>query len=662
MNRFISIFWGILVFLISLMPYETMAQNTTKTAYQKRMEQIEKELAQKFGYSEPNNIVALEIMNGMYEYLSGKNTSRAKIYSWYINEQEKAKKLKTQADFDREKREQEEALAREKEAEAKRAAELENEKIRNTDYYIIRKNIKNDFEKWNQKGEFESTSAYEERLKSQSVSKFYELCKDELINSYDITAKLQNYNADEQYYPITITFGTHIWREFKIERESYDCKLYISIKDAPEFKKNFYERSNKWEGEITDFVLDADDCLALTKVTYVRYGYNFDAGGYYVHDKYECIVPIKNARKVEFAFKDLEIQNPYCQNAIWNVNTIRLAEEEQRRQDSISCSEYNRVMDSIVTAYNQELLQNEYNFDKATIKFYPCVLDEISGHEHEIKLCLIKDINNITKKYNSLKESFETAKVACTEYNKQLDSIVDTYNQQLLQEEYNFEKQTIKFRKLECCHGIEKRFDKEKVVIDNDYKLIKQRIDSIACIEYNKQLDSIVRVYNQKLLQEEYNFDKKTIEIRHLEFGKEIAKRYGEAKNNISNNYNSIMAEANKNKKTIEDYKLSCFDDIKSFAFENYNQKLYNNAPSCLIKNISQNNTYCKHSQKIVDILIEVTIDMNNQLNKEWAKNGQRFESKVDFFNSYVKFYPYNVVAINPEYKAILKERKKTKK
>ena len=122
------------------------------------------------------------------------------------------------------------------------------------------------------------------------------------------------------------------------------------------------------------------------------------------------------------------------------------------------------------------------------------------------------------------------------------------------------------------------------------------------------------------------------------------------------------MAEASKNKKTIEDYKRTCSDDIKSFAFENYNQKLYNNAPSCLIKNISQNNTYYKHSQKIVDILIEVTVDMNNQLNKEWTKNGQYFESKVDFFNSYVKFYPYNVVAINPEYKTILKERKNAKK
>ena len=102
MNRFTSILCGILVFLITLMPYETMAQNTNKTAYQKRMEQIDKEMAQKFGYSEPNDIVALEILNGMAEYLKGQNTSRAKIYSWYINEQEKAKKLKTQADFDRE--------------------------------------------------------------------------------------------------------------------------------------------------------------------------------------------------------------------------------------------------------------------------------------------------------------------------------------------------------------------------------------------------------------------------------------------------------------------------------------------------------------------------------------------------------------------------------
>ena len=652
MNRFISILLGILVFLISFMPYETMAQNTTKTAYQKRMEQIDKEMAQKFGYSEPNDIVALEILNGMAEYLKGQNTSRAKIYSWYINEQEKAKKLKTQADFDREKREQDAALAQKKEAEAKRAAKMEELRLKYTDYYEVIDEIKKDFEKWCQKGEFESSTAYEERLKSKSESQFYNICSDNITTRYkrlSIRGELQQYNADNQYFPVKIYFNPGSYQEERY----FNLNIPVSVENAPEFKNNYKKDAWHPKCDIGNLVF-IDNYLVLKKISYSGKEYE---------------LPLEKYTEVKFAFKDLGIQNPYCQNAIWSVNTIRLAEEEQRRQDSISCSEYNRVMDSIVTAYNQELLQNEYNFDKETIKFYPMDLDEISGHEHEIKLCLIKDRNNITKKYNSLKESFETAKVACAEYNKQLDSIVDTYNQQLLQEEYNFEKQTIKSRKLECGQGIEKRFDKEKVVIDNDYKLIKQRIDSIACIEYNKQLESTVATYNQKLLQEEYNFDKKTVKFLPLDLdsgkkGQEIERCFNEERDKIDKKYNSIMDEAYKSKKIVDDYKQNNFKELVSFKFENYNNHdMYNNCPGYLTRNIANASAYnSRYSSALVEKLMEVTVDINTQLNNEWTKNGQYFENKVDFFNSFVKFWPYNVVSINPDYKTILKEKKKAKK
>lgn len=734
MNRFISILLGILVFLISFMPYETMAQNTTKTAYQKRMEQIDKEMAQKFGYSEPNDIVALEILNGMAEYLKGQNTSRAKIYSWYINEQEKAKKLKTQADFDREKREQDALLAQKKEAEAKRAAEKENEKIRSTDYYIIRKNIKNDFEKWNQKGEFESTSAYEERLQNQSVSKFYDLCTDKLTDyykhDYDITAKLQNYNADEQYYPITITFGTDGWREFKIERETYASKLYVSIKDAQEFKEDFYERSNKWEGEITDFVLDADDCLVLPKVTYVRYGFNPDAG-YYVHDKYECIVPIKNGRKIEFAFKDLGIQNPYCQSAVWNVDMIRLAEEEkirqekeQRRQDSIACIEYNRQLDSLVTAYNQKLLQEEYNLDKKTIKFLPLEVGVRNGQE--IEKWFNEEQNSITKKYNSIMDSSnKNRKIVddykrtnyddlksfvfkervsslpsghnsytyynCPEYiykgilvsrayNKYSDELIAklieatvdintqlndewTRNGQYFENKVDFFDSFLNYST--GSRTINKNPKYESILKDKIYYKMpeeeRQRVDSINCVEYNHKLDSIVSTCNEKLRKEGYyNLKNEKIENVSLKCGKGIEDRFETEKDKVEKNFNTIMKEIDKNKKTIEDYKRINIDNIKSFSFakfvdntsDAYGRIITNQKPAYILD--------VREGDLLNEKLIEFIVDTNKQLNKEWSKDGQYFESKVEFYSIYLKF-GYHQVGVNPEYKTILKEKKKTK-
>ena len=569
MKRLATILIGTLVFLTSFMPYETMAQNTTKTAYQKRLEQIDKELAQKFGYSEPNDIVGLELMNGMAEYLKGRNTSRAKIYLWYINEQEAAKKLKTKVDFDREKREQEEA------------------KFKKTDYYIIRERIKNNFEEWCQKGEFESSTTYEERLKDSSVYQFYKTCTDKITYYYEkikIRGDLQQYNADNQYFPIIIYFDSGDYQKDRF----FNITIPIPVEKAPYFKDKY--RNDKWEKSDIGNLVFVDNYLVLKRIKYSGKKYDVQIGKY---------------KAVEFAFKDLGIQNPYCADAVWNIDMIRIAEEkriaEQRRLDSIACIKYNREIDSLILAYNQELLQNKYNFTK-------------------------KIINAV--------------RIQCgpgieTRYNTAKNNIIDNYN--------------------------------SIIAIAEAAKQKEQ--DSIACIDYNEQLDSIVESYNKKLLQEEYNFDKKTVKFLPLDLnsgkkGQEIKDWFNKEKKNINEKYNSIIADANNNKKIIEDYKQTNFNELKSFKFVNYNyHDMYNNCPGYLTRNIANPSAYnSKYSNALVEKLMEVTVDINTQLNNEWTKNGQYFENKVDFFNSFVKFWPYNVVSINPDYKTILKEKKKANK
>lgn len=785
MNRFISILLGILVFLISFMPYETMAQNTTKTAYQKRLEQIDKELAQKFGYSEPNDIVGLELMNGMAEYLKGRNTSRAKIYLWYINEQEKAKKLKTQADFDREKREQEAALAQKKEAEAKRAAKMEELRLKCTDYYEVIDEIKKDFEKWSQKGEFESSTAYEERLKSKSESQFYNICSDNITTRYkrlSIRGELQQYNADNQYFPVKIYFDPGYY-----QKDRYlNMNIPVSVENAPEFKNNYKKDAWHPKCDIGNLVF-VDNYLVLKKVSYSGKEYE---------------LPLEKYTEVKFAFKDLGIQNSYCQNAVFHLNMIENIKEEQRKEQQMlvqtNCEKYNRKLDSIVSMYNQKLLQEEYNFDSTTISYSPLecgpgieekfavakrkleekynsfindvfvrykdcinhfieecfdniknfVIEEegcadkkhhchcliqmfrgtldynnnyghVSCYEVENKIKeMIVDINTQlnsewtkngqyfeskidffntylkfisyhsivvinseyeTILYNKLPESERQRydSIACIEYNHKLDSIITTYNRELLQNEYNFPKSTIETHNLECGQGIEKRFSEAKKDIDNKFNKIKavaetakQRIqDSIACVGYNKQLDSIVAIYNKELLQHEYNLEKKTIQIQPLELisgkkNQEFEKRFNNEQNDIKGKYSSIIADANNNKKIVEDYKQTNFNELVSFKFENYNNHdIYNNCPGYLTRNIANASAYnSRYSSALVEKLMEVTVDINTQLNNEWTKNGQYFENKVDFFNSFVKFWPYNVVSINPDYKTILKEKKKAKK
>ena len=708
MNRFISILLGILVFLISFMPYETMAQNTTKTAYQKRMEQIDKEMAQKFGYSEPNDIVALEILNGMAEYLKGQNTSRAKIYSWYINEQEKAKKLKTQADFDREKREQDAALAQKKEAEAKRAAKMEELRLKYTDYYEVIDEIKKDFEKWCQKGEFESSTAYEERLKSKSESQFYNICSDNITTRYkrlSIRGELQQYNADNQYFPVKIYFNPGSYQEERY----FNLNIPVSVENAPEFKNNYKKDAWHPKCDIGNLVF-IDNYLVLKKISYSGKEYE---------------LPLEKYTEVKFAFKDLGIQNPYCQNAIWSVNTIRLAEEEQRRQDSIACIEYNRQLDSLVTAYNQKLLQEEYNLDKKTIKFLPLEVGVRNGQE--IEKWFNEEQNSITKKYNSIMDSSnKNRKIVddykrtnyddlksfvfkervsslpsghnsytyynCPEYiykgilvsrayNKYSDELIAklieatvdintqlndewTRNGQYFENKVDFFDSFLNYST--GSRTINKNPKYESILKDKIYYKMpeeeRQRVDSINCVEYNHKLDSIVSTCNEKLRKEGYyNLKNEKIENVSLKCGKGIEDRFETEKDKVEKNFNTIMKEIDKNKKTIEDYKRINIDNIKSFSFakfvdntsDAYGRIITNQKPAYILD--------VREGDLLNEKLIEFIVDTNKQLNKEWSKDGQYFESKVEFYSIYLKF-GYHQVGINPEYKTILKEKKNAKK
>lgn len=81
----------------------TFAQSQQKTAYEKRVEQIEKEAAQRLGYSQMNDIVSLLILDGLTDALSGRNTKKARVAMWFSEELEKAEKLKTSEDIRREK-------------------------------------------------------------------------------------------------------------------------------------------------------------------------------------------------------------------------------------------------------------------------------------------------------------------------------------------------------------------------------------------------------------------------------------------------------------------------------------------------------------------------------------------------------------------------------
>lgn len=507
-------------------------------------------------------------------------------------------------DIQRQKQQQEERDKAREAAEIEEMVRRSNERwevYKKSDEYKILESIANDFDRWSQKGEFETTFAYEERLKGQSIEKFYQLCEEKITNFFNgiriSDVKLQQYDADNQYFPVEVSISS------ANNSDSFIISIPIFIGDAPKFKSDF--RSSNWKKcKVYDLVFvdytphQVNPHLVPTKLSYNGIEYSMQ---------------IEDSRGIEISFKDLRgdngaCNNPFCNDAVWNIDMIRLAEEkriaEQRRLDSIACIKYNRELDSLVTAYNKELLQNKYNFGKETIK----TVKVECGQGIETRSSVAK--NNIIDKYNSI--------IAIAEAAKQREQ------------------------------------------------------DSIACIDYNKQLDSIAESYNQKLLEEEYNFDKKTIKFLPLDLnsgkkGQEIERWFNEEREKINKKYNSIMAEVDNSKKIVDDYKRNNFEELESFKFNKdvgayypsgYNQYTYYNCLECINKSITNARIYNKYSNKLIEKLIEVTVDINKQLNNEWTKNGQYFENKVEFFDSYLKFFNAGSVAINPDYKSILKEKK----
>ena len=157
--------------LLLAFAFTNNAQSQQKTAYEKRIEQIEKEASQKFKH------LLFWYHKGIEDFLGGRNTEQARAYTWYKNELEKAKKIKTSEDFRRE--------------EAKRKEEEE-------DAWRIKESIKNVFESWHQQGEFEKQADYEERLKKESKNAFSRICVEGVKNRIDRSLYIGN-NAHSEY-------------------------------------------------------------------------------------------------------------------------------------------------------------------------------------------------------------------------------------------------------------------------------------------------------------------------------------------------------------------------------------------------------------------------------------------------------------------------------
>ena len=197
--------------------------------------------------------------------------------------------------------------------------------------YRYNEEIKGDFEKWNDRREFEKSADYDKRLQEYSKAVFDSICYS--VISYKIKynnwkMRLDTYDADKEEFPIICTFDDVIAR----------IRYKVPIDMAKEFKQNFnhnefYGKGQMWEAlrrcdnfvyvTVPDRPDDNELCpstILFSQTPYIRWD-NRDIGtvrGDFFHNADSIKVTFTSkAKPVAVRFNDLGLDNKYLANYVY---------------------------------------------------------------------------------------------------------------------------------------------------------------------------------------------------------------------------------------------------------------------------------------------------------------------------------------------------------
>lgn len=359
-----------LLALLALSSFSVLlAQNTQPTPYQKKQLELSKKYFQIFyGYrmtmadevfyeqlAQGEDAQEFLLAMGILGYaMSNTEAQVKKVLTQMKNEYAAAEKLKNATDFRLEK----EVKARKEQAEKERKLRAEQEAYAKTDVGSIQKNIKSDFEKWNQKGEFEKEADYAKRLQIQSRTAYDGICLEKIkskingFSSYYWTKELSTYNSENEFFTVS----------FKINGVEWQSKINIPISQAENFKNNYSNLKMKIDDYNWCFV---ENSLCPTLVTLESEREN---------SKYEFPLTLQNQSEILYYFDDFEIDNSYLKGYIFKFSNAKAiaeqVEKEKQRLDSLELATYNQKLDSIFKDYNRQLLQNTYNLNQKVMTDY----------------------------------------------------------------------------------------------------------------------------------------------------------------------------------------------------------------------------------------------------------------------------------------------------
>jgi len=262
----------------------------TETAYEKKCYALTEQFLRNLGVDQAllkksHNMDDLEKLIVAANFMEKLNTEKGLMQILdYEQEMKEAEKLKTSVDFQRER-------AKQKQDEVEKQAREKMARYQYSDYVRIRSEIKDDFNQWLKKGEFEKTEDYNKRISNSSRNAFDSICYENLIRTFKsksgFSSKLLSYNADTEKFGIEFDFNDTIFKD----------SINIPINDAPKFKDEIqhfgiYVDDKDW-GLI-------DNYLSPTKITY----YNSDT-----KEVFEFYFSDKNLKQISFSSSDLGLNS-----------------------------------------------------------------------------------------------------------------------------------------------------------------------------------------------------------------------------------------------------------------------------------------------------------------------------------------------------------------
>jgi hypothetical protein len=185
-------------------------------------------------------------------------------------------KKRIEIDKQKQRQQQEDIETKEKEKE-KEKIEIYN----NSDYALIKNLIKEDFNQWLQKGEFEKTEDYQNRISNNSSKPFDSICYKKLTNAFktksNFSSHLLKYNADTEKFGIAFTFNDVVFNDSfnipiidasKFKNNVDNFRIYVETKDWGFIDNNFTPRKITYFNDNTkesfEFYFVSKDLRSIT--------------------------------------------------------------------------------------------------------------------------------------------------------------------------------------------------------------------------------------------------------------------------------------------------------------------------------------------------------------------------------------------------------------